>query len=393
MSDDVVEAEEYQVESVNGQGEPSAVNVQVETAKKYPRSVDKCMKEAKTLATKNQEVAGSCFYSLPRGSGTIQGPSIRLAEIMLYSWQNLRADSKVIDESHKEVTAEATCIDLEKNTAVRKQVTRSIIDSGGDRYSPDMIRNTKNAAMSIALRNAVFSVIPEAFVSEIFEAAQKASIGDGTTMETKRKAAIDYFENLGVDRRQLFNKLDVNGPEDISEEELIQLRGLKTALEENQVSVEEVFGDQTGGGSSVINEWVDDEEESGDFDDSSETGSDETGGSTEKPHPNQEENGNDEGPDPSNASDDGENGESVDSENGGSVDDGQDRPDWADEWLDRTIADIQDAYEADEIPLQGIIDRERQLPEDEQRKTLLDWASKEMDKREAPDPDDAEPLA
>jgi hypothetical protein len=87
---------------------------------------------------------------------------------------------------------------------------------------------------------------------------------------------------------------------------------------------------------------------------------------------------------------------SVDDESG-SGDNGEERPEWADEWLDRSISQIKDAYAQDKVTLDGIIDRERQLPEDEQRKTLLDWANAQLDKQEADteahDPEEAQSLA
>jgi hypothetical protein len=89
--------------------------------------------------------------------------------------------------------------------------------------------------------------------------------------------------------------------------------------------------------------------------------------------------------------------ESEKEDESGSGDNGEERPEWADEWLDRSISQIKDAYAQDKVTLDGIIDRERQLPEDEQRKTLLDWANAQLDKQEADteahDPEEAESLA
>jgi hypothetical protein len=66
------------------------LDIQINTAKAYPRSVKSFLEEAKMLATANQETAASCFYSLPRKDKNgkqvqITGPSIRLAEIAAYA--------------------------------------------------------------------------------------------------------------------------------------------------------------------------------------------------------------------------------------------------------------------------------------------------------------------
>ena len=53
----------------------AAIDVQVATAKQFPRSVAASMKEAKELVTLDTETAGTMFYVLPRGGKKIRGPS------------------------------------------------------------------------------------------------------------------------------------------------------------------------------------------------------------------------------------------------------------------------------------------------------------------------------
>ena len=50
------------------------------------------------MATIDAEVAGSCFYKLSRGGKTIEGPSVRLAEIVASAWGNLKFGARIIDE-------------------------------------------------------------------------------------------------------------------------------------------------------------------------------------------------------------------------------------------------------------------------------------------------------
>lgn len=217
------------------------IDIQVATAKKFPRSVDKSLKQAMTLATLDEETAASMFYALPRSGKTIEGPSARLAEIMAYSWGNLRADAATVGEDRTHVTAVGTCFDLEKNVAVRIRVKRRITDRDGNRYNEDMIGVTSNAAISIALRNAVFKVIPAALVGKVYRQARRASLGKAGTMEQKRQNAVAWFGKLAVQPEQVFKVLDVNGLEDITEDHLITLRGLRNALEDGETTVRQVF--------------------------------------------------------------------------------------------------------------------------------------------------------
>lgn len=241
--------EEIEVETVEDAGtslaltavDRASIDAQVATAKQYPRSVDKAMKEALTLATLDEETAGSMFYAMPRGGKTIEGPSARLAEVMAYSWGNLRADADIVDEGKTTVTAMGTCFDLEKNVAVRVRVKRRITDKHGKRYNDDMIGVTSNAAISIALRNSVFKVIPRALVDRVYAAARKASLGQGGTITQKRQKAMEWFAKLGVKADEVFARLGVHGLDDIGEDQLVTLRGLVNAIQEGETSVESVF--------------------------------------------------------------------------------------------------------------------------------------------------------
>lgn len=241
--------------------ERATIDVQIATAKQYPRSVDKALKEALTLATLDEETAGSMFYALPRSGKTIEGPSARLAEVMAYSWGNLRADADIVDEDRTHVTAMGTCFDLEKNVAVRVRVKRRITDKHGKKYNEDMIGVTSNAAISIALRNAVFKVIPQAFTRRIYQDARLASIGQGGTIKQKRQKALAWFEKVGVKDEDVFKLLGVRGLDDMTEDHLITLRGLVTAIKDGDTTVEQTFhpAKEKSPGAENLNEALTDE--------------------------------------------------------------------------------------------------------------------------------------
>lgn len=233
----------------------ASIDMQIATAKQYPRSVDKSLKEALTLATLDEETAASMFYVLPRSGKKIEGPSARLAEVMAYSWGNLRVDADIVAEDRTTVTAMGTCFDLEKNVAIRVRVKRRITDRHGKRYGDDMIGVTSNAAISIALRNAVFKVIPAAMVRKVYSEARQASIGKAGTITQKRQNALEWFAKAGVSEAEVFAVLEVRGLDDIGAEELITLRGLRTAIKDGETTVEKVFRDtDTGEGASELND-------------------------------------------------------------------------------------------------------------------------------------------
>ena len=221
------------------------ISTQIATAHQYPRSVDEALKEALTLATLDEETAASMFYCLPRAGKKIEGPSVRLAEIMSYSWRNLRAEADIIAEDQTHITAMGTCLDLERNVGIRVRVKRRITDKHGHRFNADMIGTTGNAAISIALRNAVFRVIPRSFSQRIYLEARKASIGKAGTMTQKRQNALDWFSKAGIKEKDVFKIIGVKGVDDINEEKLIELRGLRTALSDGETTIEQLLAGDT----------------------------------------------------------------------------------------------------------------------------------------------------
>lgn len=220
----------------------ASIDIQISTAKSYPRSITTSIHEAETLASLDAETAGSCFYSLPtRGNKQIEGPSARLAEIMAYAWGNLRVDADIVAEDLTHVTAMGTCFDLERNVAVRVRVKRRITRGDGTRFSEDMIGITCNAAISIAFRNCVFKVIPAGYVRRVYYVARSASLGGGT-MDDKRTKALKWFADVGVREQSVYDLLEINGRDDLGEDEIITLRGLVTAIKDGDTTVAQAFG-------------------------------------------------------------------------------------------------------------------------------------------------------
>lgn len=217
------------------------VESQVATAKRFPRSVSKFRKEALSLACIDEETAGECLFALPRGGKTIEGPSVRFAEILAYSWGNSRAEAMVIEEGATHVKAAGIFYDLERNVAVRKVVARRITNKQGRRYDDDMIGVTGNAASSIAYRNAVFAGIPKALWKAIYAQARLTSLGKAGSFGQTRQKMLDYYAKMGIKAEQLYKLLEVDGLEDVKEDQVIRLRGIANALRDGETTLEEVF--------------------------------------------------------------------------------------------------------------------------------------------------------
>lgn len=221
------------------------VDVQISTAKRFPRSMKVFLAKAESMATVDEQTAGDCFYSLPPRRGgndkPIEGPSVRFAEIIAASWGNMRVQSQVVDDDGKFITAQGRCWDLENNVAVAVDVRRKITTKEGKRFSDDMINTTANAACSIAFRNAVMKVVPMALSRAIYTKARQVAIGDATTLVTRRASMIEYFRKMSISPEQVCIAVQKASVDDITVDDLATLKGMTTAIKDGELSLDEAF--------------------------------------------------------------------------------------------------------------------------------------------------------
>ena len=224
------------------------IDIQIKTAKTYPRSIQKFRQDAVSLATLDPEVAATCGYKLKRKNADgsvkiIEGPSVRLAEIISASYGNLRVLSRIVEINEKEVVAQGLAVDLEKNVAYSSEVRRRITGRDGRRYGDDMIILTCNAACAIADRNAVYKVVPRSLVNQVLNAAKKVAVGDAASLADRRKKLLAYWKEQGVTEAQVLNYLGVKGAEDITLSHIEDLLGLMTAIGDGITTIKEAFGE------------------------------------------------------------------------------------------------------------------------------------------------------
>lgn len=219
------------------------IDISISTAKQYPRDLEKSRAEILEYATASKETAQACFYALPRAGKTIEGPSVRLAEIINYSWGNINSAVRIVSNDGKKIVSQAVAHDLERNNRVMKEVSRNIVNSKGQTFTQDMQIVTGNAAGAIAWRNAIFTLIPNAVWVDIQGKIQKFITGDGNEFAKRRDALLKKFETAhGVKTDDILKRLNLATVEMINEKILIQLFGLDTALNEGTTTKEETFG-------------------------------------------------------------------------------------------------------------------------------------------------------
>ena len=221
------------------------LDVQISTAKAYPRNQKAFVENAIELATMDTETAESCFYCLVRngkdGKSEIKGASIRLAEIAASCWGNLHAATRIVENNGKFITAESVAWDLERNVKISSQVKRKITGRDGRTFSEDMQVVTGNAACAIALRNAILKVVPKALIDRVYEAAVKFSVGDQKTINTKRKEIFDKLNKMGIETEKVLTFFNKNAIDEINADELRQIIGVGTAIKEGLLKIDRAF--------------------------------------------------------------------------------------------------------------------------------------------------------
>jgi hypothetical protein len=222
------------------------VDVQVATARRFPRSIASFVRRAQEMATLTPEIAASCVYAMPRDGKTIEGPSARLAEIVASAWGNLRIQAGATESDDRYVTARGEAWDVETNVAIGFEVKRRITNKGGKTYSDDMVAVTGNAAASIALRNAVFKAVPSPFWRPIYLKCRQVIAGDAKTFAARRDEMLKAFMVAGITPERLCAGIGLKGVQDITLDHMATLVGVLNAIRENETTIEEAFPE--GGG-------------------------------------------------------------------------------------------------------------------------------------------------
>lgn len=206
--------------------EAAAMDVQVATAQKIGRNVAVFQADLEKWATLNPEVAAACTYAKPVGGGEkVIGPSARFAELAIAAYRHVAVDVFIEEEAHGYVTVGAAARDLYRNVTIRKRVRRSVLKSDGKtRQASHLVQNHINAASSIALRNAAFTLIPKALWLPAWLKSREVAAGDAQTFEERLGKALTFWAGKGVTEAQILAHLGRPSVKELDTDDLIYLR-------------------------------------------------------------------------------------------------------------------------------------------------------------------------
>lgn len=235
---------------VKSQREASEIQAMVFMAKQFPRNQIQAADRILNACTR-QTLADSAVYSYPRGGQNIEGPSIRLAEVLAQNWGNLDFGIRELSQENGVSTVEAYAWDLETNVRQAKvfQVAHKRMAKGGTKTLTDprdiyeMVANQG----SRRLRACILSIIP----GDIVEAAlaqcsvtQAASVGatPEEIKETIRKLTATMGK-FGITAENIQDRYQCR-LEAIRPAQIVELRKIYTSLKDGMSKPSDWFAIQ-----------------------------------------------------------------------------------------------------------------------------------------------------
>ena len=215
----------------------TSVRVQV------PRDIGRVREQVLQEAT----LAGSAFYygwdvKGRGGKSRVEGPSIDCAMSLVRAYGNCVLETNVsADESH--FTFEAALIDLESGTTIKRLFRQRKSQSLGGKMDSDRAEDIVfQIGQSKAGRNVVVRAMPGWLIEQAIEAAKAGEVKriDVKTLPETRQRAAKFFASHGVDIKRIENKLEKPLDKWMAED-IVELRGMMTALKEGRATVYELF--------------------------------------------------------------------------------------------------------------------------------------------------------
>jgi len=231
------------------------IGTQIETAHRFPRSMERFKKHGIEMATIDDETAASCLYRRPVGKDETgqmkfaEGMSIRMAEIVGAAYGNLRVYATLMEQTERQVVARGMAMDLESNFASSSEVVESTVDAKGRPYSERMRAVVAKAALAKARRDATFQVVPKALARPIELAVRKLLLGGTKSMEKRRAGVLGWIGTLKdashpsglFDPRRVWRALGIEGESDLGLDHIETLTGIRTAIKDGETTINEAF--------------------------------------------------------------------------------------------------------------------------------------------------------
>lgn len=234
----------------NASREMEEVKGQIFMAKSYPRNYFEAEKRILD-ACRRPSLATTATYAYKRGSSKVEGPSIRLAEVLAQNWGNLSYGIQELEQRDGESVAKAFCWDLETNVRQEKIFTVKHVRSA--RGSLTKLTEPRDIYERVAsdgarrLRACILGVIPGDVVEMAVDQCRLTLAGQSDKpLKDRISGALSHFkENYGVTQEMIEEHFGYSASS-FSEFDLAQLTSIRNSLKDNMSKVEDWFNKDIG---------------------------------------------------------------------------------------------------------------------------------------------------
>jgi hypothetical protein len=220
------------------------VQAAVLMAKQYPRdrftAVNNILEDCG-----RRTLAESAVYAYPRGSATVSGPSIRLAEVLAREWGNLDCGIKELSRDSEKSVCMAFAWDLEKNTRFTRtfEVPHIRFTKTGQYKLIDPRDIYENVANNGArrLRACILEAIPGDVTEKAVLACKKTLTSNaGKPLVDRIQDVILGFSKFSVTKEHIEKRIK-HSADTINEEELFDLITIGNSLKDNTAKRSDFF--------------------------------------------------------------------------------------------------------------------------------------------------------
>ncbi|MEN2468239.1 hypothetical protein, partial [Ornithinibacillus sp. JPR2-1] len=197
-------------------------------------------------ACKRPSLAQTAVYSYPRGGTKVEGPSIRLAEVIAQNWGNISSGIKELEQRDGESTVMAYAWDLETNTRSEKVFTvkhsrkagQSIKKLTDPRDIYEMVANQG----ARRVRSCILAVIPGDIIERAVEECNKTLSGqnDSPLKDRISRALKGFKEQHRVTQEQIEARFGYS-IDAFTERDLLDLVQIFNSLKDGMSKVEDWF--------------------------------------------------------------------------------------------------------------------------------------------------------
>lgn len=225
--------------------EMAEVQSQIFLAKQFPRN--EVQAELKILnACKRKSLAETALYQYPRGSTTVTGPSIRLAEAIAQYWGNINFGIKELEQKNGVSTVVAYAWDMESNTRQEK-----VFQVKHERYAKgklNKLTDPRDIYELIAnngarrLRACILGVIPGDIVDNAVTQCNKTlQSAYEEPLKDRVVKILQWFKTqYGITQEMVEARLGHN-IESFTEQDFVTLRSINQSLKDGMAKREDFF--------------------------------------------------------------------------------------------------------------------------------------------------------